>query len=204
MNRFLFLVLIAFQMNAQDTIVFPKIDLYQRNIVEVSYGMPLGELANKYESAINTGFYMRTKISKRQFIDFGAELSGIVNGRNVVYEFNKEQIVLDGSKSAFLLGFRYTRFLYQSPNENFHVESNTGIGWKYLHYSKPEDEIYDEIDLKPSLHTIAFSQGVKVMFYGFGVFCNYHYAPYGLFNSKSERNFGAASINVGVSGSWNF
>jgi hypothetical protein len=38
MNKMLFLVLIAFQMSAQDTIVFPKVDLYKRNIVEVSYG----------------------------------------------------------------------------------------------------------------------------------------------------------------------
>lgn len=204
MNRFLLLVLLSFQMNAQDTIVFPKIDLYQRNIIEVSYGIPLGELANKYESSVNTAFYMRTKISKRQFIDFGAELSGIVKGRTVEYELNNEKIILDGSKSAFLLGLRYTRYLYQSPNENFHIESNSGIGWKYLHYTKPEAEIYDEIDLKPSLNTVAFSQGVKLMFYGFGIHCNYHYSPYGLFNSKSERNFGASSINIGVSGSWNF
>ena len=56
MNKMLFLVLIAFEMNAQDTIVFPKIDLYKRNIIEVSYGIPLGALADKYESSINTAF----------------------------------------------------------------------------------------------------------------------------------------------------
>ncbi len=204
MNRFLFFVLIAFQMNAQDTIVFPKIDLYQRNILEVSYGIPLGELANKYESSINTGYYMRTKIAKHQFIDFGAELSGIVKGRDVEYALNNEKITLNGSKSAFLLGLRYTRFWYQSPNENFHIETNSGIGWKYLHYSKPENEIYDEVDFSPSLNTIALSQGIKIMFHGFGVHCNYHYSPYGLFNPSAERNFGASSINIGVSGSWNF
>ena len=204
MNKFLLLVLIALKINAQDTVVFPKIDLYKRNIVEVSYGIPLGALANKYESSINTGYYMRTKIAKRQFIDFGAELSGIRKGRDVEYAINKEKIILQGSKSAFLLGLRYTRFLYQSVNENFQIESNSGIGWKYLHYTKPEDERYDNMDFKPSVNTIALSQGVKIMFYGFGVHCNYHYSPYGLFNSKAERNFGASSINFGLSGSWNF
>ncbi len=198
------MVLIAFQMNAQDTIVYPKIDLYKRNIVEVSFGIPLGQLSDKYESSITTAFYMRTKIAKRQFIDFGAELSGIVKGRAVEYEFNDGTILLDGSKSAFLLGLRYTRFLYRSKNENFHIESNSGIGWKYLHYSKPDEDSFDEIDLKPTLSTIALSQGIKVMVHGFGVHCNYQYAPYGLFNSKSEENFGASSINFGVSGSWNF
>lgn len=204
MNKMLFLVLIAFNMNAQDTIVFPKIDLYKRNIIEVSYGIPLGALADKYESSINTAFYMRTKIAKRQFIDFGAELSGIVKGKSISYKVDNENIMLEGSKTSFLLGFRYTRFLYRSPNENFHIESNSGIGWKYLHYSKPDGERFDKMDLKPALNTIAFSQGVKIMFYGFGVHCNYHYSPYGLFNSKAGKDFGSSSINLGLSGSWNF
>ncbi|WP_026704059.1 hypothetical protein [Flavobacterium soli] len=204
MNKVILLVFIAFKMNAQDTIVFPKIDLYKRNLLEVSYGMPLGDLADKYEGSINTAFYMRTKIAKRQFIDFGLELSGIIKGRSVEYKLNDQTILLEGSRTSFLLGFRYTRFLYQSPNENFHIETNSGIGWKYLHYSKPEGEPYDEIDFSPTLNTIGLSQGVKIMFHGFGVQCSYHYAPYGLFNSKAERNFGASSFNIGVSGSWNF
>lgn len=204
MNKVLFLVLIAFKMNAQDTIVFPKIDLFKRNIIEVSYGIPLGELSNKYKSSVNTAYYMRTKIAKRQFIDFGAELSGIIKGKEVEYEVNGDKIKVDGSKSAFLLGLRYTRFLYQSKNELFHIESNSGIGWKYLHYSKPEDELYDDMDFSPSLHTISISQGVKIMLYGFGLHCNYNYAPYNLFNSNGERNFGTSSINFGLSGSWNF
>lgn len=204
MNRFLFLVLIVFKVNAQDTIVFPKIDLYQRNIVEISYGIPLGKLANKYQSSINTGFYMRTKVAKRQFIDFGAELSGIIKGKKIKYPVNNEIIVLDGSKSAFLLGLRYTRFWHQSSEKNFHIETNSGIGWKFLHFRKPEDEIYEELDIKPAHNTIALSQGIKIMFYGFGIHCNYHYSPYSLFNSKVENNFGASSINFGLSGSWNF
>lgn len=204
MNKVIFLVLIAFNMNAQDTIVFPKIDLYKRNILEVSYGIPLGALSDKYESSINTGFYMRTKIAKHQFIDFGAELSGIVKGKSISYNVNNENIMLEGSKSSFLLGFRYTRFLYQSPNENFQIESNSGIGWKYLHYTKPEGENFDEMDLKPTLHTIAFTQGIKIMVYGFGIHCNYQYSPYDLFNSKAGKNFGASSLNIGLSGSWNF
>ena len=191
-------------MNAQDTIVFPKIDLFQRNIVEVSYGIPLGALADKYDCSINTGYYMRTKIAKNQFIDFGAELSGIINGNAVEYEVNGQRILLDGSKSAFLLGLRYTRFWYRSKNQKFHIETNSGLGWKYLHYKKPDDELYDDIDLKPTLNTIAATQGIKVMLHGFGLHCNYHYAPYGLFNSKTESNFGASSLNIGLSGSWNF
>lgn len=204
MNKAILLVLIAFKMNAQDTIVFPKIDLYKRNILEVSYGTPLGALSDKYENSINTAFYMRTKIAKNQFIDFGAELGGILRGNSVSYKVNDENVILEGSKSSFLLGFRYTRFLYRSPNENFHIESNSGIGWKYLHYSKPKGESFDEMDFKPSLNTIALTQGVKIMFYGFGVHCSYHYSPYGLFNSNAQRNFGASSLNVGLSGSWNF
>ncbi|OYU80433.1 MAG: hypothetical protein CFE23_09255 [Flavobacterium sp. BFFFF1] len=204
MNKLLLLLLVAFRMNAQDTIVFPKIDLYKRNIVEVSYGIPLGALSDKYESSVNTGYYMRTKIAKRQFIDFGAELGGIIKGRAVEYEANGEKILLTGSKSSFLLGLRYTRLWYLSPNQHFQIETNSGMGWKYLHYSKPEGEVYDNMDLRPTLNTIAVSQGIKVMFHGFGVLCNYHYAPYGLFDSRAERNFGASSIQFGVSGSWNF
>lgn len=204
MNKLLVLLFMCGSVWAQDTIIFPKIDVFKRNILEVSYGKPLGNLASKYESSITTAFYMRTKIAKRQFIDFGVELSGIVNGKSVDYKVENENIQLDGSKSALFLGFRYTRFLIQSKNENFHIESNSGIGWKYLHYSKPEDEIYDEMDLKPTLNTIAVTQGIKFVFYGFGLHCNYHYAPYDFFNSKVERNFGGSSINFGVSGSWNF
>ncbi len=204
MNKLLVLLFMCGSVWAQDTIVFPKIDVFKRNILEVSYGKPLGNLASKYESSITTAFYMRTKIAKRQFIDFGVELSGIVNGKSVDYKVENENIQLDGSKSALFLGFRYTRFLIQSKNENFHIESNSGIGWKYLHYSKPEDEIYNEMDLKPTLNTIAVTQGIKFVFYGFGLHCNYHYAPYDFFNSKVERNFGGSSINFGVSGSWNF
>lgn len=204
MNKVILFVLVAFRMNAQDTIVFPKVDVYKRNILEVSYGMPLGDLADKYEGSINTAFYMRTKIAKRQFIDFGAELSGIIKGRSVAYKLNQETIQLEGSRTSFLLGLRYSRFWYQSADENFHIETNTGIGWKYLHYSKPEGEPYDEMDFSPTLNTIGLSQGVKIMWYGFGVHCSYQYAPYGLFDSRAERNFGASSLNIGVSGSWNF
>lgn len=204
MNKLLILLFMCCPVCAQDTIVFPKIDVFKRNILEVSYGKPIGNLASKYESSITTAFYMRTKIAKRQFVDFGVELSGIVNGKSVDYKVGNENIQLDGSKSALFLGFRYTRFLVQSKNENFHIESNTGIGWKYLHYSKPEDEIYEDLDLKPTLNTIGFSQGIKLVFYGFGLHCNYQYAPYDLFNKKVEKNFGGSSINFGLSGSWNF
>lgn len=189
---------------AQDTIVFPKIDTFKRNIFELSYGIPLGNLSNKYKSSINSAFYMRTKVAKKQFIDFGVELGGIIKGKDIQYEYNGDYINLDGSKTSFLLGLRYTRFLIQSRSENFHIESNSGLGWKYLHYSKPEDEAFDEIDLKPTLNTIAITQGIKVVFYGFGLHCNYHFSPYTLFNSKAENNFGSSSINFGVSGSWNF
>lgn len=204
MNKLLFIVFTCGSVAAQDTIVIPKIDVFKRNIIELSYGIPLGELSDKYESSINTAFYVRTKIGKKQYIDFGAELSGIVKGRAIEYEIEGAQQLLDGSKSAFLLGFRYSRFLYQSKNENFHIESNTGLGWKYLHYSLPEDELFEDVDVKPTLHTIAVTQGMKIMFYGFGVHCSYHYSPYTLFNSKAENSFGGASFNIGLSGSWNF
>ena len=204
MNKLLLFVLFAFQLQAQDTIVFPKVDIFKRNILEVSYGKPMGNLADKYESSITTAFYMRTKIAKRQFIDFGLELSGIVKGENVDYNDGDEIIQLDGSKSALLLGFRYSRFVLQSKNENFHIESNTGIGWKYLHYSKPEDEIYQDLDIRPILNTIGISQGIKIVLYGFGLHCTYQFAPYDLFNSKVERNFGGSSLQYGISGSWNF
>lgn len=204
MNKLLFFVLIAFQLQAQDTIVFPKIDVFKRNILEVSYSKPLGNLSDKYESSITTAFYMRTKIAKRQFIDFGVELSGIIKGESVDYKVGNENIQLEGSKSSLFLGFRYTRFLIQSKNENFHIETNSGIGWKYLHYSKPEEEIYNDLDIKPTLNTIGFSQGIKFEYYGFGLHCNYQYAPYDLFNTKIEGGFGCSSINFGLSGSWNF
>ena len=204
MNKLLFLILFVLNINAQDTIIAPRIDLYKRNIIEVSHGKPLGQLANKYESSINTAFYMRTKIGKGQFIDFGAELSGIIKGKPVEYEVNNQKIAIDGSKSSFLLGLRYTFFIYKSKNEAFHIESNSGLGWKYLYYSKPDDEIYDEIEFSPTLNTIAFTQGLKIMIYGFGVHCSYHFSPYTLFDSKAERNFGNSSINFGLSGSWNF
>jgi len=204
MKKLLVLLFMCGSVCAQDTIVFPKIDVFKRNILEVSYSKPIGNLSDKYESSITTAFYMRTKIAKCQFIDFGIELSGIVKGEGVDYKVGNENIVLDGSKSALFLGFRYTRFLIQSKNENFHIESNTGIGWKYLHYSKPEDEIYEDLDLKPTLNTIGFSQGIKLVFYGFGLHCNYQYAPYDLFNKKVEKNFEGSSINFGLSGSWNF
>lgn len=204
MSKLLFLLFMGGSICAQDTIVFPKIDIFKRNIIEVSYGKPIADLADKYESSVTTAYYMRTKIAKRQFIDFGAELSGIVKGNNVDYKVGDENIQLDGSKSAFFLGFRYTRFLVQSKNENFHIESNSGIGWKYLHYSKPDVEIYDDLELKPTLNTIGFSQGIKFVFYGFGLHCNYQYAPYDLFNTKVKKNFGGSSINFGLSGSWNF
>lgn len=204
MKKLLFFTLFVLQVNAQDTIVFPKIDLFKRNIVEVGYGVPLGNLSNKYEASIATGIYFRTKIGKAQFVDFGAELSGIIKGNKVDYTVNNEVVVLDGSKSSFLLGFRYTLFLYRSVNENFHIESNSGAGWKYLHYSKPEGEEFEAIDFNPQLNTIAITQGVKLMFYEFGVHCSYHYTPYNLFDGRSERNFGNSSIQFGISGSWNF
>jgi hypothetical protein len=204
MKKVLFLILFALNVKAQDTIVFPKIDVFKRNVIEVSYGIPLGGLANKYESTINSAIYFRTKVGKKQFVDFGLEISGVIQGKNVNYKVNGDEIILDGSKSAFLLGLRYTRFLYQSKNENFHIESNTGLGWKYLYYTKTEDDKYAAIDFSPILNTIAITKGLKIMYCGLGVFCNYQYAPYDLFNSKVENNFGASSINFGISGSWNF
>ena len=127
MRKVLFLVLFALKLNAQDTIVFPKIDLFKRNIVEVSYGIPLGDLANKYESTINSGIYFRTKIAKKQFVDFGLEMSGVVQGNAIKYKFNGENVILDGSKSAFLLGLRYTRFLYQSNRKHFTLKQHEPI-----------------------------------------------------------------------------
>ena len=93
MNKLLVLLFMCGSVWAQDTIIFPKIDVFKRNILEVSYGKPLGNLASKYESSITTAFYMRTKIAKRQFIDFGVELSGIVNGKSVDYKVENENTI---------------------------------------------------------------------------------------------------------------
>jgi hypothetical protein len=100
MKKVLFLVLFALKLNAQDTIVFPKIDLFKRNVIEISYGIPLGNLADKYESTINSACYFRTKIAKKQFVDFGFEVSGVVQGNTIKYKVNNEAVILDGSKSA--------------------------------------------------------------------------------------------------------
>lgn len=204
MNKVILFVLLAFQVHAQDTIFVPKVDVFKRNIIEISFGKPLGELTDKYESSITTAYYMRTKIAKRQFIDFGIELGALKKGKEIEYNYSGNKISLDGSKATFLLGFRYTGFLYQSKNEEFQIESNTGLGWKYMHFTKPNDKSLEEVDLKPTLHTIAVSQGFKIMYYGFGIHCNYHYSPYSLFNKKAGENFGSSSINYGISGSWNF
>lgn len=204
MNRFVLLLLISLKINAQDTIVYPKVDLFKRNILEISYGMPLGQLEDKYQNSINTAMYFRTKIAKKQFIDFGLELGALNKPRKVSYSVASAPLIVDPGKTTFLLGFRYSRFLFLSKDDNIWIESNTGLGWKYIHYKIPDKEEFKALDFEPSLNTIAISQGVKIMFYGFGIHANYQYAPYDLFNKNAENNFGGSSLNFGVSGSWNF
>lgn len=204
MNKLLLVLIVVLRVHAQDTIVYPKVDLFKRNILEVSHGIPLGELKDKYENSINTAIYFRTKIAKKQFIDFGCEIGALTKPRNVIYFNASNPILVESGKTTFLLGFRYTRFLFVSKNEKFWIESNSGLGWKYIHYKKLNNDEYKDLDFEPSLNTIVVSQGAKIMFHGFGVFANYQYSPYDLFNTNSEQNFGGASFNFGISGSWNF
>lgn len=204
MSKLVLMLFFIANVQAQDTIVFPKVDLFKRNIIEVSNGMPLGKLKDKYENSINSAVYFRTKVAKKQFIDFGLEIGALIKPRNVFYSNQGRFIPVESGKTTFLLGFRYTRFLYLSKREHFWIESNSGLGWKSIHYKKLNVEEYKELDFEPSLNTIVVSQGAKIMYHGLGIFVNYQYAPYDLFNINAESGFGGACVNFGLSGSWNF
>lgn len=204
MNKIFFLLCLCFKLQAQDTIVFPKIDLYKRNIIEISYEMPLGTLSNKYQNAIKSGVYFRTKLFAKQYLDVGIEIGVISKSQAINYEYNNEIVYVKGAKTSLLVGLRYTKFLYQTSNQNFHIESNSGLGWKTMLYYKPDDQKYESTNFNPQLHTIAFSQGFKIMYRGYGIHCNYQFAPYTMFEKSITRDFGHSSFSIGFFGSWRF
>ena len=121
MNKLFFLVFICGSVSAQDTIVFPKIDVFKRNIIEISYGIPLGNLANKYESSITSAFYVRTKIAKQQKLL--SELGDIKVAIKDVYQYKypgQSEMIVSGftqvlSSSRGISNFKNQQYKKRIP-----------------------------------------------------------------------------------------
>lgn len=199
------LILVVFNCNAQDTLVFKKPDLFRRNYIEIGYGKPQNQLSNKYEKTINIGYWVRNKVNLDQYIDLGLEFDFLEKARTTNYIYNNENIELLPNDLGLHFGVKYSRIFYLSPkNNNFSIETNSGIGWSALYYKKSEEIKKKDYDFNPNINTIHLAQTFKISYKYLGIYLQYRYTPYSLFNEQIEKEFGNSTINIGLSQGFNF
>jgi len=203
MKKIVLLVIFGLQLiQAQDTIFVKSPDTFRRNYVEIGFNYPQGNLSNKFVHGIEVGYWLRNRLAKNHYLDYGLELNFLEKPRTISYRYADSLIQFESARVGLKLGLRYSKVWYQGSNpDEFSLESNSGLGWAALYYrvaSQYPDQFQHDLDKKTNLHTLFFSQTVKLNWNRFGFYVTGSLQPYTLFYKKHEAHFGGTLISWGM------
>ncbi|MFM2230652.1 MAG: hypothetical protein RL607_1910 [Bacteroidota bacterium] len=203
MKKIVLLVIFGLQLcQAQDTIFVKSPDTFRRNYVEIGFNYPKGNLSNKFVHGVEVGYWLRNRLAKNQYLDYGLELNFLEKPRTISYQYADSLIQFESSRVGLKLGLRYSKVWYQGSNpDGFSLESNSGLGWAALYYkvsSQYPDQFQHDLDKKTDLHTLFASQTVKLNWNRFGFYLTGSFQPYILFYKKNESHFGGTLISWGM------
>jgi hypothetical protein len=203
MKKILLVVIFGFQLSqAQDTIFVKSPDTFRRNYVEIGFNYPQGNLSNKFVHGVEVGYWLRNRLAKNNYLDYGLELNFLEKPRAIAYRYADSLIQFESSRVGLKLGFRYSLVWCKDSNpDGFSLESNSGLGWAALYYkvsSQYPDQFQHDLDKKTDLHTLFVSQTVKFNWNRIGFYVTGSLQPYTLFYKKNEAHFGGTLISWGM------
>lgn len=173
---------------------------YERVYVETGFVKPLGKLSDKFDVSPSFGFWFRSRIQKKDYIDFGFNFFIPKNAPNINFKHQDSILSYKSKHFAINIGARFAKVapLLLTSN-NFNFEWNSGIGLALNAYQAPDEIKFEGDDNSGEiLTTIFLSQGIKINYKNVGIQCHYQWSPYGLFNEKLPDNFGSQSLIFGI------
>lgn len=203
MKKLLILCVIGMQWClAQDTIYVAAPDSFRRNYIEIGNNQPQGNLKDKYSNGIEVGYWLRNRLAKNNYLDYGLELNFLEKPRAISYRYADSLIQFESSRVGLKLGFRFSTVWYRGSHpDGFSLESNSGLGWAVLYYkvsSQYPNQFQHDLDKKTNLNTVFVSQTVKINWNCIGFYITGSLQPYTLFYKKNESHFGGAVISWGI------
>jgi hypothetical protein len=173
---------------------------FERVYVEAGVVQPLGVMSQKFEPSPAFGFWFRSRLIKKDYIDFG--FSFFIPNRPSPLQFEYRDSVLNYKSKHFAINLG-TRFVKVMPlslkNERINLEWNSGFGLALNTYQAPAEIEFAEGEYSRELLTTFYlSQGIKINYDNVGLQCHYQWSPYGLFNDQIRDAYGSHSLMFGI------
>jgi hypothetical protein len=207
----LLILIVLFSSNMQFAQLTPSTESeYERVYVEVGVVKPLGNLQSKFDTSMQYGFWFRSKIIERHYIDIGVTMMIPHKATSIPFQHNDSLFTLRSNRFSGNLGVRFAKvFLFSNALSKTNIEWNSGFGLATLfydanhkRYDAKKEGIYNTKEDKNTysmpVASILISQGIKFNYKNVGIQCHYLWTPYNALNEKIESNFGSQSVYFGI------
>jgi hypothetical protein len=190
---------LCYQSNAQ-TKVDSLITDYERFYVEAGFVKPIGNLSDKFEMSPSFGFWFRTKMFPKDYIDIGFNFFILKNPSDAKFKYRDSIVNYESKYFAINMGTRFAKVIPLSfISTSTSLEWNSGIGLALNVYDAPKSlEFSDGEHTNEVLTTVYLSKGIKFNYKNIAIQGHYQWSPYGLFNEKLEKDFGSQTLMFGI------
>ncbi|NDV60422.1 hypothetical protein [Bacteroides sp. 519] len=171
--------------------------------VQVGTRIPVGKLSNIYSSATILALYFKILSIQSTMLDAGMQV-GFPSGANEFkYYYSGKNHTSDyGTTEAdVLLNFNIRARWEKRFRSNLRLQYYVGLGYESLstnlYKNTSIDEYGDEVDNNYAVRTIDLFGGINIKHKYVGLFIEYHYTPYSMFN-KVKSGFGNSAFHGGI------
>jgi hypothetical protein len=167
--------------------------------IQVGVRVPVGNLSKVYSSAALFALYFKAFKVKATMFDIGLQV-GMPSGKkyfNYYYNSNNKDI----TKAEVLLNLNARMRWEKRMRSNLRTQYYIGMGYESLstdlYKETSVNEYGNEVDYTHSVRAMDFFGGINLKHKYVGLFLEYHYTPYSMFN-KVESNFGNSAFHMGL------
>ena len=190
-----------------DTLVNERQE-FKKIETEIAWINPIGELIDYYNPTPAFGIWVRNIWSSNSVLNYGFQVSFPKNHR---FEFVQDNYTSSTKSFAGNLGLKLDKVIIGKLEDKHFLTWSTHLGYGFYFYDdvklreeynnwskKKKEEDTKPIFIRP-FSTIHLGQSIKYNFQNMGVFVQYSFTPYYLFNNVIDKRFGSQSISLGIS-----
>lgn len=173
---------------------------YEKVYIEVGFAKPLGKMDDKFEASPSIGFWLRSKIIREDYVDFGFNFFIPNNARDIDFKYRDSIVSYKSNHFIISVGTRFSKgVLLSNQTKNFNSEWNSGIGFIFNFYEAPSELDFGESKSNHEiLCSLYLSQGIKLNYKNIGFQCHYNFSPYNIFNEYVNEKYGSQSLMFGI------
>lgn len=168
---------------------------------QVGARIPVGNLSNRYSSATILAFYFKIFSVKSTMFDIGFQVGMPSGTKEFNYYYTKNSYDYNSTKADVLLNFSLRARREKRLQSNLRLQYYVGMGYESLstdlHKGSTVNEYGEESDYNYAVRTMDFFGGINLKHKYVGLFFEYHYTPYSMFN-KVASGFGNSSFHAGI------